>query len=718
MWSKRKANGLREISQLTQLTMNTHKRRKRKRGNGRSRPSREILSRIFQCQKCQLSKPGAEFNPNMLYKPNSKYVKRTCRECCERPRSQRVAPEVQSYCQSWGNLVNRELRSEMKVVNNRLLKWPFHRLEQAGLVLSDLHAKTAGFLFNDIQIKFSFSNRRQLPWTKFQQGDGVIVSRQHPLQDPKKMVFEGVVLAVTNFYILIAVQNHPKLNGTWRMDQGVCRTTYDRMKEALKKFPSQFFVGPSWLQKMLTSDSFNFTKEAYSDASRRLQSYNLQGMNKSQEAAILRGIQNNCTLIHGPPGTGKTTTAATFLHAYLKVVKKGPLLATAFSNTAVDTLLERLIAKGVKAIRIGHTARVQQNLRSATLHAKMQSHPDYYGLEQLRQEMRDLSQELRHARGRAKGMGHARKSKLYREIESLEFQITKDVIQRAEVICSTLVGVGCDALKSFTFPLILIDEASQATEPSCMIAFVHSRSDTQIVMIGDHKQLPPVVHDTEGKMKVTLFDRLMQASERGCNSITSSLLNVQYRMHPLIASWPNKQFYEGKLTDGITADTRVPPKCLPWSHKGPILFYPTFGNEETKPHNQSKFNIDEAKLVAQVTKKLLSEMKPSEVGVITPYQAQSMELKKLIPEGVEVNTVDGFQGREKEVILFSCVRSNSNGDIGFLKDYRRVNVALTRARRGLLVFGNAKTLATDPIWRSWLVFVQKNDLVFAPQTPV
>ena len=235
-------------------------------------------------------------------------------------------------------------------------------------------------------------------------------------------------------------------------------------------------------------------------------------------------------------------------------------------------------------------------------------------------------------------------------------------------------------------------------------------------------QLPPVCvceKAARDGLRVSLFDRLLTENPR----LHPEMLCTQFRMHPLIRMWPSRAFYSNRLEDGVAADQRPPPDGFPWPAAGPVAFLDVAGQDSAAEHGKSKKNEEEAKVVLFVVRLLVSHGLPArDIGVISPYVAQTARVKQLIQaspakeslEDIEVKTVDGFQGREKEVIVFSAVRANVAGELGFVADHRRLNVAITRPRRGLVVIGNAATLASDEVWGAWLKFVGGKGLSVPP----
>ncbi|CAK9006786.1 Regulator of nonsense transcripts 1 homolog (ATP-dependent helicase UPF1) [Durusdinium trenchii] len=300
-----------------------------------------------------------------------------------------------------------------------------------------------------------------------------------------------------------------------------------------------------------------------------------------------------------------------------------------------------------------------------------------------------------------------------------DFELQMKILREAEVICTTTIAGGMDFLARLSnFEAILVDEVAQATELSTAVPVV-LRGANRLVLVGDHCQLPPAVLSPEAELRglsVSVYSRLVQAG-----GLKPFLLDTQYRSHPKLAEFSSHAFYDGLLKSGIEESQRALPMGVPWPNaKCPIAFINVDAQEELE--GDSKANSVEAQLVASLVGKVFQygELNVSQVGVVTPYMAQVRRLRQMlrpvIPPGadfrlLECASVDNFQGREKELIVFSAVRSNRAGNVGFLADWRRLNVMLTRARRGLLIFGNAQTLKQDPIWHQWLTFAEQHECI-------
>ena len=618
----------------------------------------------------------------------------------------------QDHHELYQKLIRWELDDELYATEKRLRDWPRERLVSNGLALFDLIAKPDGWLFDQRIVKLRRKSRSDLGQHRFRQGDIVMLSRGDPLSEKP---IEAIVSDRRRDSIRVVLKETPSdlRKDTWRMDRGANRIAYDRMRDSLNSiFQEEGGVPLRELILGSVHDPSGTSSLPPQLGGARGRSFVLDSsLNKPQREAALAAIQQRLTLIQGPPGTGKTHTAVRIIEAWSQQ-DLGTILAVADSNVAVDNLLEGLLQLGVRAVRLGQPVKVREGLREATMDALMEKHP-------LRKDLIDhlelnekLGRKIKGMRGgKEKGLAHRDLGRGWKEVRRIESQMRDDILDRAQVLCCTCIGSGHELLDGRRFSQVLIDEATQATEPSTLVPIV--RGARQIVLVGDHKQLSPTVisrRAEDGGLNKSLFERIMDMG------ITPFLLTKQYRMHPGISEFPNEMFYEGKLEDGVRESDRKAPAGILWPDwERPIAFLPIEGGEVAGPDGASKENRAEASWVAKLVEDLVNagEIGQDQIGVITPYAAQVRAIRDILPEALtdlEVKTVDGYQGREKEIIIFSCVRSNSEGNVGFLSDPRRLNVALTRAKRGLVVIGDPATLRHDENWASWIEHARKHNL--------
>ncbi len=627
----------------------------------------------------------------------------------------------QDHFEKYSQLIDWELEDEMKAVEERLKRWSRERLVENGVTLFDLFGRNDGWLFGERVVKM-YTNGESLPHHRFRHGDIVTLSRKTPL---KEKPIEGTVLSRSRKFIRIVVNEQPPKirDGTWRLDRGANRVAYDRMAMALE---SLFMDENSTVLKELLYGQVRDMEESASRPAnlggiqKRLmaQSEQISGLNESQSEAFAKAMRCRLSLIQGPPGTGKTHTSVRILAAWSKN-GAGPILAVADSNVAVDNLLEGLLEVGVRAIRLGQPVKVRESLRDATMAARMEEHHLREDVDTLIQLNEDAMRRLPSLKGKEKGLAHRDINRGWKEVRRIENQMRDDILQTAQVVCATCVGSGDLLLESRRFPLVLLDESTQATEPASLIPL--TKGARHVVLVGDHQQLPPTVisrrAEDEG-LRQSLFERLTHLGA------PSTMLRTQYRMHPVIREWPSERFYGGELEDGLDLKERPAPAGFLWPDwDAPVAFVPVDGVEGTSPDGASKQNMDEAGLAVRIVDMLLSagDIKPHDIGMVTPYSGQVRLLNDMFDSaggleendryhGLEIKTIDGYQGREKEVIVLSTVRANDAGEIGFLRDQRRLNVAITRAKRGLIVIGNARTLRNDSNWESWCDWASERGL--------
>jgi ATP-dependent RNA/DNA helicase IGHMBP2 len=438
-------------------------------------------------------------------------------------------------------------------------------------------------------------------------------------------------------------------------------------------------------------------------------------LDASQRDAVANALRaQHVALIHGPPGTGKTTAVVELIR---HVTARGErVLACAPSNVAVDNLAERLLRAGLRIVRIGHPARVQAAVRDVSLASLVADAPEQKLLRDVRREVDQGLRKVHRAKSRNDRWAARNEVKALRaELRQLESAITKGLIDGAQVVLATTTGAASEHLFERPFDLVVVDEAAQALEAACWIALPRGR---RAVLAGDHRQLPPTIQSeaaARGGLARTLFERLM-ASPHGAT--IGRMLNVQYRMHERIQGWPSARFYGGALTAAPAVRghllTDLPGVAASEWTSEPLVFVDTAGcgHEETEGDDEgSKGNPGEAALAVRIVLALREAgVAGTDVAVITPYNAQVQLLRERLrgEPDVEIGTVDGLQGREKEAVVLSLVRSNERGEVGFLAELRRLNVALTRARRHLTVIADSATLAHDADLRDLVEHLQQH----------
>ncbi|XP_027902111.1 DNA-binding protein SMUBP-2 [Vigna unguiculata] len=562
-------------------------------------------------------------------------------------------------------------------------------------------------------IEFQSTKGDVLPAHKFGTHD-VVVLKLNKADLGSPALGQGVVYRLKDSSITVAFDDIPEdgLNSPLRLEKVANEVTYRRMKDALIQLSKGVHKGPA---SDLIPVLFGERQPTVSKKDISFTPYN-RNLDQSQKEAVLKALSSkNVFLLHGPPGTGKTTTVVEII---LQEVKRGSkILACAASNIAVDNIVERLVPHRVKLVRLGHPARLLPQVLDSALDAQV-LRGDNSGLaNDIRKEMKALNGKLLKTKDR-----NTRKD-IQRELRTLSKEERKrqqlavtDVLKSADVILTTLIGAFSKKLDSTSFDLVIIDEAAQALEIACWIPLLKG---SRCILAGDHLQLPPTIQSVEAEKKGlgrTLFERL---AETYGDEITS-MLTVQYRMHELIMDWSSKELYNSKIKahpsvsahmlfdlDGVKRTSSTEPTLLLVDTAGCDM-------EEKKDEEDSTFNEGEAEVTVAHAKRLVqSGVLPSDIGIITPYAAQVVLLKMLKNKedklkDVEISTVDGFQGREKEAIIISMVRSNSKKEVGFLSDRRRMNVAVTRSRRQCCLVCDTETVSGDGFLKRLIEYFEEH----------
>ena len=431
-------------------------------------------------------------------------------------------------------------------------------------------------------------------------------------------------------------------------------------------------------------------------------------LNASQEKAVNEVLwAKDVAVVHGPPGTGKTTTLVEAIFETLR--RESQVLVCAQSNMAVDWISEKLVDRGINVLRIGNPTRVNDKMLSFTYERRFEAHPDYPQLWSIRKAIRELRQQRKHA-----DSWHQKMDRLKSRATELELRIRSSLFGEARVIASTLTGAANRVLEGEKYSTLFIDEAAQALEAACWIAI---RKAGRVVLAGDHCQLPPTVKSImalKGGLGKTLMERIVENKPE-----TVTLLKMQYRMNEQIMKFSSDWFYNGMVESAPMV-----------SHRGildydiPMMWIDTAecdGKEEFVGENFGRINRAEAEMTLQTLQQYLEKIgkqrileESIDVGIISPYRAQVQLLRKELRKReffrpyrhlLTVNTVDGFQGQERDIILISLVRSNDGGDIGFLRDLRRMNVAITRARMKLIILGSSETMTSHPFYKKLYEYV-------------
>ena len=452
-------------------------------------------------------------------------------------------------------------------------------------------------------------------------------------------------------------------------------------------------------------------------------------LNPTQEEAVNQVLRaKDVAIVHGPPGTGKTTTLVEAIREAL--MRENQVLVCAQSNMAVDWISEKLVDRGINVLRIGNPTRVNDKMLSFTYERRFEAHPDYTQLWAIRKAIR----ELRSHRKRADEHFHQKLESLKSRATELEIRINSDLFGEARVIASTLVGSSNRLLDGQKFGTLFIDEAAQALEAACWIPM---RRVSRVILAGDHCQLPPTVKSIaalKAGLGKTLMERIVEMHPEAV-----TLLKIQYRMNDDIMRFSSNYFYEGKVESAPEVkyrsilDLDIPIEWISPNHLDNLDHLDRLDNldnlEKPDYHEQfvgesfGRINKAEAELTLNTLQHYFERIGKQrilderiDVGIISPYRAQVQHLRRLLMKReffkpfrrlISVNTVDGFQGQERDVIIISMVRANDDGQIGFLRDLRRMNVAITRARMKLIILGDKNTLTRHPFYRQLWQYIQQ-----------
>jgi len=654
---------------------------------------------------------------------------------------------VEEYIEHFSELVGLEREEEMERHEREMKQLSGWERENEGRAILNARARDDGTgLGGKFLVKFV--RKDGLPETEISVGDLVRISKNEPLSDDNPF---GTVIEKTGYSLKAAFDDRPPdwMYDKVRVDLYVNDITYQRMLDALERIEDLEGKKRRLIETLLKE------KERHFEPVKRVYFCNRE-LNESQKEAVKKALESEeLHLVHGPPGTGKTVTSVEIIE---QAIEKGEeILACADSNVAVDNLVEHLVTRGRKVVRVGHPARVTPVLREHTLDYILEKNGTYQKAQELRERALDLKDEQdehtyptgRWRRGLSneaikslaeKGKGsrgippnkmkemaksleiQEKVDDLFKKVDQLEKKAVGEVVDRADVVCSTNSSSASQALEEEDFDLCVIDEATQATEPSCLIPAVKSE---KLVMAGDHKQLPPTILNERAKeegLDETMFERLIALYGEEVKSI----LKTQYRMHEKIMRFSADEFYDGELIADASVKAHTLSDLIQEGIEGkfkevldtnmPLALLDTQGemSERTRAGSTSKENPGEAVLAEDFASQYLDVgLEPTDIGIITPYKDQADLInEKMDQEQIEVDTVDGFQGREKELIILSLTRSNKNDVIGFLRDLRRLNVSLTRAKRKLIVLCDVETLSSHETYEKLFDYMAKEGKSF------
>lgn len=513
-----------------------------------------------------------------------------------------------------------------------------------------------------------------------------------------------MVVVMPNAGSILEVQDADRLGVQLFFDETSYRTMFEALEDTLRAKGNRLAELRDTLLGCNIKPGF-----------RELYSTRFPWLNSTQEEAVNKVLcARDVAIVHGPPGTGKTTTLVEAIYETLR--REPQVLVCAQSNMAVDWISEKLVDRGVAVLRIGNPTRVTDKMLSFTYERRFESHPAYPELWSIRKELRQLGNKSRRGKYEEREALRNRMSRLRDRSTALEVQINADLFDSAHVIAATLVSSNHRILNGRRFGTLFIDEAAQALEAACWIAL---RKADRVVLAGDHYQLPPTIkcYDAaRGGLDKTLMEHIV---ERHPSAV--SLLKVQYRMNEAIMRFSSNWFYNNELSAAQEVQHRG---ILDWDT--PISWIDTSDlemKEEFVGETFGRINKEEAKLLLIHLKEYIDRIGGHRIlderidfGIISPYKAQVQYLRNCIKSShffrpyrhlFTINTVDGFQGQERDVIFISLVRANDEGQIGFLGDLRRMNVAITRARMKLVILGDAITLGHHKFYRELLSYINK-----------
>ncbi len=637
---------------------------------------------------------------------------------------------MKKYIKRLIRLINYERDAEIELMQTEIQSMSGKKREELGRAINKVKGK---YLGKELGMQIVQFGRSETIETEISVGDMVLVSTDNPLRSD----LTGTVTEKGARFIKVAFDKSiPKwaLKKKVRLDLYANDVTFRRMEDNLKHLSLK---GKNALEYILTDrNPKKNRKTPYID-------YIDKNLNASQKIAIENALScENFFLIHGPFGTGKTRTLVELISQETRQNHK--VLATAESNAAIDNILERLMNnKKLNLTRLGHPQRVSKNNIAYSLAYKVEKHELNKRIKKIHKKIDKLiekrssytkpSPQYRRGYGDYDILYNASKGKggrgispekmksmaqwieynqeideLHSNIKRIENKMIRNIIEESDVILATNSSAALESIARTKFDVAIIDEASQATIPSSLIPIAKAH---RFILAGDHKQLPPtIISKRAGELENTLFEALIRKYPH-----KSQLLNVQYRMNKLLMKFPNSEFYNNSLKSDSSVDKINISDIIDSKYEEEALLFINTSNIENNKENHLKdsksiINKLEAEIAVSVADDYLTAgISDEDIGIISPYADQV----KLIQEktSVEVKTVDGFQGREKEIIIISTVRSNDNGNIGFLSDLRRLNVAITRAKRKLIIIGNEDTLKSNPTYSRLIEFVENENLL-------
>ncbi len=504
-----------------------------------------------------------------------------------------------------------------------------------------------------------------------------------------------MVVVLPSAQALIDIQNTEPLGVQLYFDETSYRTMFHALDDVTNAKKNRLEYLRDLFAGQVKPEKFSFQPQRF------------PWLNPTQEQAVNEVLwAKDVAVVHGPPGTGKTTTLVEAIYETLH--RETQVMVCAQSNMAVDWISEKLVDHGVPVLRIGNPTRVNDKMLSFTYERRFENHPDYPELWSIRKSIREIHEQRKRGENT-----HQKIARLRERANEIEARIHTALFNEARVVSCTLVGSANKLLVGQHFSTLFIDEAAQALEPACWIAI---RRAHRVILAGDHQQLPPTIKNYEAQRQGlgrTLMERIV-------DNVPScvTLLKVQYRMNDQIMQFSSHYFYKGQVESAPNVRNR---SILDFDT--PILWIDSPSPEAFVGENHGRINRQEAELTLQTLQQYVEKIglhrfidERLDVAVISPYRLQAQYIRSLIKKNdvlrpirctITVNTVDGFQGQERDIVLISLVRSNEHGQIGFLNDLRRMNVAMTRARMKLIIIGDAATLTHHPFYRQLKQYIDQ-----------
>ncbi|EHK40822.1 uncharacterized protein TrAtP1_004182 [Trichoderma atroviride] len=679
---------------------------------------------------------------------------------------------VPSFAATQLALLDEELQSEIQETSTLITNHSPTGLQRAGLAITNLNISSqrtglGGKTVLELSPDSATSSTGELPEHGIRTGDIVLVAEQpagsakkREIKELEKKGARGVVTRVQRAAVNVALdegKDDVMFSGRVWMVKLADEVTYRRMNQTMEK-----------LQKMGEAEYSSFIRVLFGLSSPSPVPQNLSTsdevgsiewidptLNDSQKDAIRFALASReVALIHGPPGTGKTHT---LIELILQMIKRNQrILVCGPSNISVDNIVERLSPHKIPILRLGHPARLLPSVLNHSLDVLTQTSEAGAIVKDVRAEMDAKQASIKKTKsGKERKAIYTDLKELRKEYRERERRCVSNLVGGSKVVLATLHGAGGFQLRNEQFDVVIIDEASQALEAQCWVPLLSAK---KAVCAGDHLQLPPTIKSLNSKVKAlkvkegddgtpvirgmtletTLFDRLLALH----GPSIKRMLTTQYRMHEKIMRFPSDELYGSELIAADAVKARL-LKDLEYDVQGnedttePLIFIDTQGgdfperNEDDDKdgpkrgnlHGESKSNDMEAALVRLHVKQLVEAgVRPEDIAVVTPYNAQLAALATLKEKfpGIELGSVDGFQGREKEAVIVSLVRSNPDGEVGFLGEKRRLNVAMTRPKRSLTVIGDSETVKRgSKFLKKWMEFLEENaDLRYPDATEV